>query len=55
MLYLLCDLQQSTGDGQLDLLNLYCGMQSLPPHYGVFVYALWLLDNKQYHVSQIGS
>lgn len=53
MLYLLCDLQQSSGDGKLDLLNCYNSMQSLSHHYGVFVYTLWLLDNKQYHVSQV--
>ena len=52
MLYWLCDLGYTVDDGQLHLLNHYINMQCLPPHYGTFVHTVWLLDNRNYHVSK---
>lgn len=54
VLYLLCDLQKSLNyDGLPEMLTSYCYMESLPARTDVFVYNLWLLDNKAYHVSEI--
>ena len=53
MLYWLCDLGQTVGDAELHLMDCYINMRSLPPHCGVFVYNLWLLDNRNYQVSEV--
>ena len=52
MLYWLCDLGHTMDDAELHLLECYVSMQSLPPYCGVFVYNLWLLDNRNYQVSE---
>lgn len=55
MLYWLCDLGHTMDDREVQLMDGYISMQSLPPHCGVVVYNLWLLDNRNYQVSEAWS